>query len=288
MDPQTSRRPVSATALAMFRLGRWLASPRPYLMLIGFALFLGLWHLTVEVWKLPRFAKLPGVVAVVREWLNPDPTYGISIFTEEYYDHIWVSLRRVGMAFFLATGLGVPLGLMLGWSQRFREYVFPIFETLRPIPILAWVPISIIIFRGSETSVVFLTFIAAFFVTTLNTMLGVQSIDEAHVRAAQCLGATQKQIFQHIVIPGALPFIFTGLQIAVGISWFSLVAAEMVSGEFGLGYMINTAYMKIQYATIAIGMITLGVVGYATSALVRLLGNRMMEWRVRELSLGAA
>lgn len=288
MGPLISQTPASATALAMFRVGRWLSSPQPYLMLLGFALFIGLWHLTVEVWKLPRFAKLPGVVAVVSEWLNPDPTYGVSIFTGEYYEHIWVSLRRVGTAFFLATGLGVPLGLMLGWSQRFREYVFPIFETLRPIPILAWVPISIIIFRGSETSVVFLTFIAAFFVSTLNTMVGVQSIDEAHVRAAQCLGATQKQIFQHIVIPGALPFIFTGLQIAVGISWFSLVAAEMVSGEYGLGYMINTAYMKIQYPTIAIGMMTLGMVGYTTSALVRLLGNRMMEWRVRELSLGTA
>jgi ABC-type nitrate/sulfonate/bicarbonate transport system permease component len=286
--PPTNRQTASATALAMFRLGRWLASPRPYLMLIGFALFLGLWHLTVEVWKLPRFAKLPGVLAVVTEWVNPNPVYGVSLFTEEYYDHIWVSLRRVGIAFFLATGLGVPLGLTLGWSQRFREYVFPIFETLRPVPILAWVPISIIIFRGSETSVVFLTFIAAFFVTTLNTMLGVQSIDEAHVRAAECLGATRTQIFRHIVIPGALPFIFTGLQIAVGISWFSLVAAEMVSGEYGLGYLINTAYMKIQYPTIAIGMITLGIVGYTTSALVRLLGNRMMEWRVRELGLEAA
>jgi len=278
--------PVGATALALFRLGRWLSSPRPYLMLIGFALFLVLWHLMVEVWRLPRFAKLPGLTAVVTEWLSPDPTYGVSLFTQEYYEHIWVSLARVLAAFLVATGLGVPLGLMLGWSQRFREYVFPIFETLRPIPILAWVPISIIIFRGSETSVVFLTFIAAFFVTTLNTMLGVQSIDESHVRAAHCLGANQRQIFRHIVIPGALPFIFTGLQIAMGISWFSLVAAEMVSGEYGLGYLINTAYMKIQYPTIAIGMITLGIVGYTTSALVRLLGNQLMQWRVRELGLG--
>jgi ABC-type nitrate/sulfonate/bicarbonate transport system permease component len=279
-------RQVGATALGFFKLARWLSSPQPYLMLIGFALFLGLWHLTVEVWRLPRFAKLPGLTAVVVEWLSPDPTYGVSLFTQEYYEHIWVSLARVVTAFLVATGLGVPLGLMLGWSQRFREYVFPIFETLRPIPILAWVPISIIVFRGSEASVVFLTFIAAFFVTTLNTMLGVQSIDESHVRAAHCLGANQRQIFRHIVIPGAMPFIFTGLQIAMGISWFSLVAAEMVSGEYGLGYLINTAYVKIQYPTIAIGMITLGIVGYTTSAFVRLIGNRLMEWRVRELALG--
>lgn len=276
---------VSSFKLTRWRMQRWLASPKPFLMLIGFGLFLALWHLFVEVWKLPRFEKLPGLTAVVKEWLNPNPTYGISIFTPEYFEHIWVSLARVGTAFLLATGLGVPLGLMLGWSQRFREYIFPLFETLRPVPILAWVPISIIIFRGAETSVVFLTFIAAFFVTTLNTMLGVRSLDESHVRAAYCLGANRRQIFRHVVIPGALPFIFTGLQIAIGVCWFSLVAAEMVSGEFGLGYLINTAYMKIQYPTIAIGMITLGLVGYVTSAIVRLIGNWLMQWRIRELAL---
>jgi NitT/TauT family transport system permease protein len=177
---------------------------------------------------------------------------------------------------------------MLGWSQRFREYVFPVFEILRPVPILAWVPISIVIFSGSETSVVFLTFIAAFFVTTLNTMVGVQSIDGAYVRAAESLGASQRQIFLHIIAPGALPAIFTGLQIAVGISWFSLVAAEMVSGEYGLGYLINTAFTKIQYPTIAIGMATLGMVGYATSAMVRLIGRQLTEWRERELGVGGS
>lgn len=272
--------------LFLFRLRQRVLSPQLPLMLLGFALFLGTWYLTVEVWKLPRFAKLPGPTVVIKEWLNPNPVYGVSLFTAEYYDHIWVSVVRVATAFSLATLLGVPLGLMLGWSQRFREYVFPVFETLRPIPILAWVPLSIIIFRGAETSVVFLTFIAAFFVTTLNSMLGVQSIDESHLRAAQCLGASRTQTFRHVVLPGALPSIFTGLQIAIGVCWFSLVAAEMVSGEYGLGYLINTAYVKIQYPTIAIGMITLGVVGYATSALVRLVGRSLMQWRARELALG--
>lgn len=277
---------ASGLPLLLFRLRQRLLSRRLPLMLLGFALFLSAWYLTVEVWRLPRFAKLPGLTVVVKEWLNPNPVYGISLFTAEYYDHIWISVVRVATAFSLATLLGVPLGLMLGWSQGFREYVFPVFETLRPIPILAWVPLSIIIFRGAETSVVFLTFIAAFFVTTLNSMLGVQSIDEAHLRAAECLGASRAQTFRHVVLPGALPSIFTGLQIAIGVCWFSLVAAEMVSGEYGLGYLINTAYVKIQYPTIAIGMITLGIVGYATSALVRLVGRSLMQWRARELALG--
>lgn len=277
--------PESAFRLATWRIKRWVTSPRPFLMLLGCGLFLLTWYLTVEVWKLPRFAKLPGLTTVVREWTSTDPIYGVSLFTAEYYEHIWVSIMRVATAFALATGVGVPLGLMLGWSQRFREYAFPVFETLRPVPILAWVPISIIVFRGAETSVVFLTFIAAFFVTTLNTMLGVRSIDQSFVRAAACLGASRAQIFRHVIIPGALPFIFTGLQIAIGVCWFSLVAAEMVSGEYGLGYLINTAYAKIQYPTIAIGMITLGIVGFVSSALVRAVGNALMRWRVRELAL---
>ena len=107
----------------------------------------------------------------------------------------------------------------------------------------------------------------------------------SHARPADCLGANQWQQFRHVVLPGALPFIFTGLQISIGVSWFSLVAAEMVSGQYGLGYVINTSYTMVRYPTIVIGMFTLGIVGYVTSALVRLVGDYMMQWRVRELAL---
>jgi NitT/TauT family transport system permease protein len=280
------RAPLTGLALTMFRLSQWLQSPKPYLMLLGFALFLGFWYLAVEIWRLPRFQDMPGLTVVVKEWLSPDPTYGLSIYTPEYYQHIWVSIRRVGIAFLLATGFGVPLGLFLGWSKTFREYVFPVFETLRPIPILAWVPLAIIMFTGSETPVIFLTFLASFFATALNTMLGVESIDESYTRAGYCLGASRWQVFRHVIVPGSMPFIFTGLQISIGVAWFSLVAAEMVSGQFGLGYVINTSYTMVRYPTIVIGMITLGAVGYITSALVRLAGDYMMQWRVRELALG--
>lgn len=276
----------SGWALTSFRLAEWIKSPKPYLMLTGFAILLGLWYLTVQVWKLPRFADMPGLTAVVKELFNPNPVYGLSVYTPEYYNHIGVSIRRVAIAFFLATGLGVPLGLFLGWSKTFREYVFPVFETLRPIPILAWVPLAILMFTGSETPVIFLTFLASFFATALNTMLGVESIDEAYSRAAYCLGASKWQVFREVIVPGAMPFIFTGLQISVGVAWFSLVAGEMVSGEFGLGYVINTSYTMVRYPTIVIGMVTLGAVGYLTSALVRMVGDYMMQWRVRELALG--
>lgn len=275
-------------AIAMLRLAEWLRSPQPYLMLIGFALFLGFWYLAVDVWKLPRFAGLPGPDTVLKEWFNKNPDYGISIYTHDYYLDIWVSIRRVAIGFCLATLLGIPLGLFLGWSQRFREYVFPVFELLRPIPILAWVPLAIVMFKGLETPVIFLTFLASFYATALNTMLGVESIDETYFRAASCLGATRWQIFANVVVPGAMPFIFTGLQISMGVAWFSLVAAEMVSGRYGLGYLIMNSYTTVQYPTIVIGMLTLGLVGYATSALVRAVGNSLMQWRVRELALGEA
>jgi len=286
ISSHTSRK-QTPLAIATYRLSLWLRSPRPYLMLIGFALFLGFWYFAVEVWKLPRFAEMPGPTEVLREWFSKNPTYGLSVFTPEYYLHIWVSTRRIAIAFFLATGIGVPLGLFLGWSLRFKQYVFPVFELLRPVPPLAWVPLAIVMFQGSETPVIFLTFLASFYATALNTMLGVESIDVSYMRAASCLGANRWQVFRHVIVPAALPFIFTGLQISIGVAWFSLVAGEMVSGQYGLGYVINTSYTMVRYPTIVIGMATLGIVGYITSAAIRLLGDYMMQWRPRELALGA-
>ena len=192
---------------------------------------------------------------------------------------------RIVFAFGIATGIGVPLGLLMGWSRKFKDYTFPILELMRPIPILAWVPLAIVMFSGFETPILFLATLASLFVTTLNTLLGVESIDESYFRAAGCLGSKPHHIFWHVVVPGAMPFIFTGLQISVGVAWFSLVAAEMISGEFGLGYMIMDAYMTSRYVPMVMAMITLGFVGWATSSMVRWAGNRMMQWRVRALAL---
>jgi len=275
------------TGLAM-TLYKWKASfktPTPYLMVFGIALWIGTYYLFVEGWKLPRFNKLPGPVEVISEWLSREPDWGISLFTPEYYDHIIVSCRRILIAFTIATGLGVPLGLFMGWSKTFRDYTFPLLETLRPIPILAWVPLAILMFSGLETPVIYLATLASLFVTILNTLLGVDSIDESYFRAANCLGSKPRHVFWHVVVPGALPFIFTGLQISIGVAWFSLVAAEMVSGQFGLGYMIVDSYMNITYVTMVIGMLTLGFVGWISSVLVRMAGNRMMQWRVRAMAL---
>ena len=171
--------------LTLYRLSLWAKSPRPYLMLIGFTLFLGFWYLSVEVWKLPRFREMPGITVVLKEWFSKDPTFGLSFYTPEYYQHIGYSVWRVTQAFLLATALGVPFGLFLGWSRTFKEYLFPLFETLRPIPILAWVPLAIVMFVSTESAVIYLTFLASFFATALNTMLGVESIDESYFARGQ-------------------------------------------------------------------------------------------------------
>jgi NitT/TauT family transport system permease protein len=271
--------------LFTWRLKRALRSPRPWLMLSGVALWLFTYWLLTEGLRLPRFDKIPGPVVVLSEIFSRTPFQGISVFTEIYYDHILASCRRIFLAFAIATGVGVPLGLLMGWSLRFRAYTFPILETLRPIPVLAWVPIAILAFPGFEWPVIFLATLASLFVTTLNAMLGVQSIDDAYFRAAGCLGSSRWQVFRHVVVPGALPYVFTGLQISIGVAWFSLVAAEMVSGDLGLGYMIVDAYMNNVTVPMVIGMLTLGFVGWATSALVRAVGNAMMRWHMRALAM---
>jgi NitT/TauT family transport system permease protein len=254
------------------------------LAIVGFAAFLGGWYLLVDFLAMPRFRAIPGPTEVLTEWFSTKPVYGTSVFTATFYEHIWASVRRVAIAFAASLATGIPLGLFLGWSLRFRQYLFPVFELIRPIPILAWVPLAILMFHTRESSVIFLTYLAAFYAVTLNTLLGVQSIDPNLLRAARCLGANSLSVLRTVVIPGSLPYIFTGLQIAMGVAWFSLVAGEMIAGQFGLGYLISASYTTTRYPTIVIGMITLGLVGFASSFLIRVVGNRLMAYRARSIS----
>jgi NitT/TauT family transport system permease protein len=285
-NQSVSGRPPSGLHYFLHKSRKALKTPMPYLAFIGIGIWLLSYFLLNEYWRVSPFYKIPGPVEVVTEWLNKDPIWGTSLFTQDYYINIWVSCRRILIAFAIATGLGVPLGLFMGWSKKFKDYTFPILETLRPIPILAWVPLAIVMFAGFETPIIYLATLASFFVTALNTMLGVESIDESYFRAAGCLGSKKHHVFLNVVVPGALPFIFTGLQISIGVAWFSLVAAEMISGDFGLGYMIMDSFMVNKYTTMVMAMLTLGFVGWITSAMVRAAGNRMMQWRERALGQG--
>ena len=261
-----------------------LTSQQFWFLIIGFVSTIGLWYAAVYWTPFKAFNRMPGPDEVIIEWLSRDPYYGISIYTKEYYIHIIYSVYRATAAFVLGTVLGVPLGLLMGWNRRFYEYSFPLIEMIRPIPPLAWVPLAILMLPGVEPAVIFVTFLVAFFVTTLNTLLGVQSIDEDFFRAARSLGASSKDIFFDVVIPGALPFTFTGLQIAMGAAWFALVAGEMIAAQYGLGYLIWQGYSLVKYPTIIIGMVTLGFIGYGSSVLIRYVGRKLMAWREQELS----
>jgi NitT/TauT family transport system permease protein len=269
-------RTQAKTATALLR---WIRSPRPYLLLLGFAIFLAAWHVMTSVLDVPMIRKVPPPTVVFKEWFNPNPFFGVSVYTPLYYSHIAYSVYRAYTAFALAVVLGVPLGIFIGWNRTFHEFAFPLVETLRPIPPLSWVPLAILMLPGTEPPVIFVTFIAAFFATVLNTVLGVQSIDQSYFRAAQCLGFTRRKMLIHVVIPGAMPHVFTGLQIAMGLSWVALVAGEMIAGKRGLGYMIYDAYSMVQIPTIIMGMLTLGFLGFFSSAMVRYLGRRLMAWR---------
>jgi len=255
------------------------------LMWLGFMITILSWYAAVKWLPISSFQRLPDPLTVVIEWFNTDPDYGLSVFTRDYYLHIWYSTYRATTSFILAVILGVPLGILMGWRVKVNDYASALLSILRPIPPLAWVPVAILIFPGSEPAVIFVTFLVAFFATTMNTLLGVKSINSDYFKAAQCLGARPKDILRDIIIPGALPSIFTGLQIAMGAAWFSLVAGEMIAAQYGLGFMILESYNLVQYPTIIIMMITLGIVGYISSAIIRLVGNHLMRWREQSMGL---
>ena len=273
------------TASIGARLRRSLRNSRVYQGVLGVGVFFLIWYLLVDVFGGWRFAEMPKLVVGVKEWVSRDPGFGVSLFTAEYYKHIWASIFRVLVAFLAATFSGIAIGILMGWRRIFFGLTFPILEILRPIPILAWIPLAIILLPGRELPIIGLTFLAAFFVTILNTLLGVRAIDKVYYRAAESLGFSQWQILWHVIVPGALPYIFVGLQIAMGACWFSLVAAEILSGSAGLGYKVWETYYYVQFPTMVSTMATLGFFGYISSALVRAAGNRLMRWR-QELLAG--
>ncbi len=263
----------------------WRASRRFWRMLAGYVGAVFIWYAAVMWMPFDAFQRLPNPVEVVVEWFSPNPPYGISVFTEDYYIHILYSTYRAVTSFTLALLLGVPLGILMGWKVPVRQYASALIGILRPIPPLAWVPLAILMFPGVEPSVIFVTFLVAFFATTINSLLGVRSIHEDYFRAAECLGASPADILRDVIIPGAMPSIFTGLQIAMGAAWFSLVAGEMIAAQFGLGFMIWESYNLVQYPTIIIGMATLGLVGYGCSAIIRIVGDWLMRWRLESIGV---
>ncbi len=198
----------------------------------------------------------------------------------KYMMNIGISLRRILAGFGVAILIAVPMGLLIGRYRSARDLLLPACEVLRPIPAIAWVPMSIMLWPSNEISIVFITFLGSFFPILLNTIHGVTAIDPVLLRAGRCLGASEGRMFWHVILPGALPHIFTGLAVGMGVAWVSLIAAEMISGQFGVGYFTWEAYSLISYAEIALGMITIGVLGLVCSGSIRALGKLAMPWLV--------
>ena len=174
--------------------------------------------------------------------------------------------------------MAVPLGLLMGRYALFKEFVFPVSEVLRPIPAIAWVPMSIMLWPTNEQSIVFITFLGAFFPVLLNTRHGMANVDEVLVRAARCLGASERATFREVYFPAVLPQIFTGLTVGMGVAWVSLIAAEMISGQFGIGYYTWESYTIQNYADIVVGMLLIGVLGMGSSLLIKRLGGLFTPW----------
>ena len=198
--------------------------------------------------------------------------------SNKYLVNIAISVRRILTGFFIAMAVGVPLGLAIGKYPRARDLFMPVVEVLRPIPAIAWVPMSIMLWPNNEAAIVFITFIGAFFPILLNTIHGVHSLDGVLIRAARCLGASEFRLFLNVILPGSLPHIFTGLAVGMGVAWVSLIAAEMISGQFGVGYFTWEAYSLVDYPAIVLGMITIGCLGLACSGIIRIVGNLLMPW----------
>jgi len=232
----------------------------------------------VMIWQFAAMAGVPGIKNVSKpsDVFQELLVYGGS---EDYYLSIIGSMRRVATGFIIATGIGVPLGLFMGLKIGFKNWTFPTFEILRPVPPIAWIPLAVILLPTVEMSVIFLIFIGAFFPIVINSMLGVLTIPEHVKRAAASLGAGGTDLFRHVILPGAMPAIITGLAIGMGLTWDMVVAAEMVAGGHGLGYNLWYSYILLQYDRVILYMVSVGAAGYLFSAVIRRLGSKYMRWR---------
>ncbi len=202
--------------------------------------------------------------------------------TLEFYKHIGASMNRIIISYLCATVIGVLLGVLMGRSKFAHNLLIPYIEILRPIPAVAWIPLAILMWPTEESSIIYITFLGALFPIILNTIHGVEQTPEVLVRAAKSLGANNLQIFRHVVLPAALPSIAAGLAIGMGVSWFSLLAGEIISGQYGIGYFTWHAYQLIEYPNIIVGMLVIGALGTFSTQAVRVATNPFLKWKRRQ------
>lgn len=192
--------------------------------------------------------------------------------------HILISLYRVGVAFILATFVGIMMGVGMGYSKTIEAILYPLFEIIRPIPPLAWIPMSILWFGLGDASKFFIIFLGCFSFITLNTYDGTKNVDRELIGAARMLGASESQVFFKVVLPSSVPYIFAGLQIAVTAGWSSVVGAEMVRSDEGVGWLIVMGMNKGNTIQIMVGMLAIGIIGFLLAQLTTLVERRLLSW----------
>jgi NitT/TauT family transport system permease protein len=284
-------------------LKKMLSNPGFWRGMASIAVFLILWEIgsRSKQWMAPEFftpfKELLGAMGFKKDYLPwvgavPAPSAVLdswsAVFVDWSYWQSWyMSFLRVMSGFIAAMIIGIPFGLSLAMSRVARGIGFPVFEVLRPIPPLAWVPASIIFWPTQESAIAFITFLGAFYTIVINVLGGARSIDVRYFQAAQSMGSSRWDIFRRVILPGTLPSIAVGSAVGMGITWEVVVAAEMISGGGsqiggtrggGLGFFIWLSYVGGSYEQIVVGMISIGIAGFASSELLRWLGRYATPW----------
>ncbi|MFJ9800975.1 ABC transporter permease [Streptomyces wuyuanensis] len=257
--------------------GRWL------LRAASLAAALAVWQLLtsqdVNLWL--RFEQFPTVGEVVSAFAD-------RVGTGPYWQDLGHSLRRIVVGFLLAAVVGVAVGTAVARSRWAADLLGPLLEVVRPVPAIALVPVAILLLPTNEQGIVFITFTAAFFPVVVSTRHAVRALTPVWEEAVLTMGGGRLRVLFSVVLPGALPGIFGGLSVGIGVSWICVISAEMISGEYGVGYRTWQDYTIVDYPGVFVGMATIGALGWLTSTAVELLGRRATSWLPRPAARGAA
>ena len=242
------------------------------------AIFLAVWQLaTTQKWVDPLLLPSLTDIGLTAEELLADGYRQVPL-----WQHIAISLARALSAFAVAIVLGIPLGLLMGMSAGLSAVLSPFVQFLRPLPKIALIPLAVVWLGIGEASKFFLIFIATFLSVVVGATAAVERIGQARIRVAQTLGATKSQIFLRVVLPDALPDLFTATRLSIGIGWTSLIAAEMIAASSGLGWMVINASSYLRTDIVMLGILLLGSTGYLLDSLLLGLQRLFVPWAGKE------
>jgi NitT/TauT family transport system permease protein len=280
---ETEERRVPVAAAAIRRRNRQrLETLRAIALGAGFPILLVLiWDRAVAMTG-TRLIPSPYQVAVMMYDFSFGGVYD-DAFSGTILIHVWKSVQRVYGGFFLAALIGIPLGMMIGRIKVLRQLLDPTISLLRPIPVTAWLPLSMIFFGLGPNAAIFLVFLGAFYPILLNTMFGVRSIDPRLFEAASMLGCSGTRMFRQIVLPASLPAVFNGLRIAHGFAWILIVVGEMTGVPTGLGSVVMDGRTLSRTDLVITGMIVIGTCGFITDRIIVAISNRLLSWSPQHL-----